>query len=563
MAFLIIGGLVVCAPAPVRADGVGSLEEPIVRGEPVEPGGALGTVAIAIARDDHEPGAVPLDLSPVCSGVLIAPTVVLTAAHCLETCYDQCELPDGEPVECYVCEPELKPPSALRVLAGLRDIEDRFRSDTVEVVTVLEHFVPDSYVPSDSWPFDVGDCSFSQDGNFTCARPGLSDSIRDIAVLRLGTSIETAVPVPLASSVEGLEGLSAIATGYGRRTARGSDELLEQDHYRALLHETEVRIDRATELEILTETNDDRSGVCFGDSGGPLYVNRGGGIRASGVFSRFRADGRLGNCGRGAIYTATAAHLDWIQEKAPETLGLSLNGGAGCSTQPVGFGVPALWFAGLLALLLLLRRRARNAGSSTVALLLLALASACGSSGDASLCTDRYDPNGTFCDPSYPRVDLQAAEALARADVPEDALLLQARSSGTGVMDPDGRAGSWWFLYYLPGRATPPAGAFFQTQVTSSQTYPVGEELSERLLRCIPSEPLPVVDSRRLIHDAISSLEREGQNVSLADGGNLFVVMRHVCLDWASQPLNYVSYRGSSVVFDERGQVLAVVETDP
>ena len=48
-------------------------------------------------------------------------------------------------------------------------------------------------------------------------------------------------------------------------------------------------------------------GTCYGDSGGPGYVEAGGALYAFGVTSRAYSNG-TGNCGEGGIYTLASAY---------------------------------------------------------------------------------------------------------------------------------------------------------------------------------------------------------------------------------------------------------------
>jgi len=77
---LVLAGVASCASGDRERDRVGTSQLPIVNGELTT--GDPAVVALVDRRPSCDPSAVS---NPFCSGVLVAPRVVLTAAHCLRS----------------------------------------------------------------------------------------------------------------------------------------------------------------------------------------------------------------------------------------------------------------------------------------------------------------------------------------------------------------------------------------------------------------------------------------------------------------------------------------------
>lgn len=182
-----------------------------------------------------------------------------------------------------------------------------------------------------------------------------------------------------------------------------------------------------------------------------------------------------------------------------------------------------------------------------VALLSLA-ALACGSS-DQSLCGEPYDDTGTACESESGRIDLQSAEAMARAEVGDEAVLVSIGSDTDRPVGPDGLAESWSFGYRRPSNQDPDAWqgvTVTANEVTSTTgSFPFSSG-------CTLEESLVPLDSTVVVPDAVRRLEQTNNPVRLGEGSALRVYQLHDCW-YVSVPISFdytlenaVEYSGTS-----------------
>jgi MYXO-CTERM domain-containing protein len=545
---------VLVAGQPTRADEVDSRGAYIVNGSPAEAGDLRGTVALLFAPDAEGPDDLPrrtLWTHFQCSAVLIAPRVAVTAAHCAEVCgYRQCGFDEGDTSRCYVCEPDPLPAGSLYIAAGLSTLDDVWMA---ELKAVRELVVHEGYLPSNQWFRDSGACEPRGEDEFVCEMPGLATDLHDIALLLLEAPVTLLNPVRLLRDSDDLAGGLGTAQGYGLRAPREYEGLLDQQQYASLLNETNTPIEQVTDQEVLTAEGTNRSGVCFGDSGGPLYVQRGNELFAAGVASRLRMDAEEPICGTGAIYTSLPGYTDWIYQNAPEAIDGAGGGCSAASTSPTP-NVGSL--VAILAALLFLRAR-RVALVLAMFVMLGTLSTGCGSDsdGDPSFCNDKYDPTGDFCDPGVDRIDLRTAEQRARSSMPSEAVLWGAVGEAEGTVNPDGEAEAWLLRYYIPGQIELPDALFRSVTVHASEDLRPFQELG--IAQCIPTEPMFLVDSKRMVHDAIRRLEQAGVAVRLGEEGLFRVVQSHRC---AREPDTWggVGFANTFLYYDDDGSYLGV-----
>ena len=323
---LVFAAASLTAGAPAFAQSnVGVSTEAIVNGRPVEVNEMHGTVEI-VSSPRHR---------GFCSGTLIAPRLVMTAGHCVVS-LDR----DGEPI---VAEPD-----EVAVGAGHLSRGDRINGEIVPVAEVIVH-----------QGFDI---SFSSARGET----GLGKP-HDIALLVLDVPVTMVTPVaiPSARHDELAEDAPALVSGYGTTEGLSAGDL----------RITETWIDQVTKKEVLTSAPSAEYGdSCFGDSGGPLYLDGPNGLFLVGVVSRARADAAT-DCGDGGIYTRASSYRKWVEsvlkdmgdpeqvDPGYKLVGLPYEAGtaAGCSvslaSQPGGAGTS---IAFVIALCVSVVRRSRR-----------------------------------------------------------------------------------------------------------------------------------------------------------------------------------------------------------
>ena len=547
---------VLVAGQPTRADEVDSRIDYIVNGSPTEAGELRGTVALLFAPEAEGPHDLPrrtLWAHFQCSAVLIAPTVAVTAAHCADVCrYAPCGFGEDDTSRCYVCEPEPLPAGSLYIAAGLRTLDDVWATEITGVRELVAH---EGYLSSDQWFYvlDSGTCEPRGEDEFVCEKPGLARDLHDIALLLLEAPVTVLNPVRILPRSDDLVGAPGTAQGYGLRAPPGYEGLLEQQLYASLLNETDTPIEQVTDQEVLTAAGTNRSGVCAGDSGSPLYVQRGNEIIAVGVASRTRLDTEAPICGAGAIYTSLPGYADWIYQNAPEAID---GAGGGCSAASTEREPNGIWLAAILASLLLARARRVTLVVAGVALL-GAPSTGCGSDGesDPSYCNDTYDPSGEFCDPGVERIDLQEAVQRARSSMPSEAWLWSAVGGAEGTVNPDGEAEAWFLRYFIPGQIDLPDALFRSVTVFASGDLRPYQELGT--VQCLPTELMIPVDSKDLVHDAIRRFEQAGMSVRLGEEGLLRVFQSHRC---AREPDTWggVGFANAFLYYDDDGSYLGM-----
>lgn len=289
---LCLSAAAVCGPVPSFA-AEGSRTEAIIHGDDIGSDEWPSACALIIEAEVTQLGLVR---QPQCTCTLIAPDVVLTAAHCLDTYSLTFGFLEAENLAFYVT----------------------FDDDLGDMYEALSNgqpgALPDDAAPASAWIAHEG---FALDSMQQVDGPGEFD---DIALVFLEEPISERAFSFLPDEAEAElveEGLDVVAVGYGQQDAAPANPfeppepgtIGERQAAESFVNEV-----GPTEMQIGDEEDSPRK--CHGDSGGPSYAEIG--LRGE---DRWRVIGVTSHayderdCEVGGVDTRVDAYLPWLDEQ--------------------------------------------------------------------------------------------------------------------------------------------------------------------------------------------------------------------------------------------------------
>jgi len=253
----------------IADDGVDVQTRPIVNGRRATTAELHGTVAIMTSQDGEAS----------CTGTLIAPRVVATAAHCVVV-QDE----DTDAITARFA------PADLLVVAGPLDASAASEAQTYALTSIIIH---------PGYPNNSGSSDPSGAGRYD-----------DVALLVLERAVTGLKPAIVPTEADVAANLTAgkfiTISGYGTTSADGAGG--------GVLFIAETVFDVRVDVEIVLGARG-KPDTCPGDSGGPAYVIRGSDALLVGITSR-SAEDAVATCGESGVYGFAPAYRGWFAQNS-------------------------------------------------------------------------------------------------------------------------------------------------------------------------------------------------------------------------------------------------------
>jgi hypothetical protein len=253
--------LVVATPARAELD---IIEAPIVDGRRASASELHGTVSLTDAAGESG-----------CTGTLIAPRVVVTAAHCVTIEDEETEAVTG-----------LISLDDIFVVAGALEVASAGDDDVYGVERMVIHpGYPNEPPTSNS------------------AGAGRYDDVAILILERAVTGLSVATIPSVDDAMGALDGATdVVISGYGTTGPDRDDS--------GVLYIAETRFDGRFDAEIVLGGNGTPD-TCPGDSGGPAYIVGSGRLWLVGITSR-AAEDSVATCGERGVYAFAPVYRDWL-----------------------------------------------------------------------------------------------------------------------------------------------------------------------------------------------------------------------------------------------------------
>lgn len=223
----------------------------------------------------HIVGVYDASMGSICTGSILSPSIIVTAAHCVES-----------------------EASSLRLVFG-----NDFSSRAIVIRGV------DAKQASPLWPFRQNAPTNTGDIALIRFSGGLPAGYKPVRFLTDSSKLSDGMPVTLA----GFGASDVVQVRDPRSGAMMSDH---QGSGKLRYTDTTIVSATFTKSEFVTDSSKGR-GACHGDSGGPAFVMVDGELVVTGVTSRSVNDPG-DTCAVGAAYTSIPFYSNWIVQTAKQ-----------------------------------------------------------------------------------------------------------------------------------------------------------------------------------------------------------------------------------------------------